>query len=240
MIRPMTTIGLYLKSAAMLLLVALCCPQPAYCADQLVRAEKLVDDGSNETTFIRQKQSIDSNTQSTIVTLDGVENAVVFPDAATGVSLEHVEINDGAHTTQGTPFIWWVYTKGELRVRATVRYGWFDGFESYDDNQPILEIFVDPDFALKLPYFEHNTAGYVDEFKVVNENQVLKSLFSPKTLRLIRTKKLLFAEQDSELFLDAISFGNECGIRYKARIKSSAPWRNSIVASKNTGWEIHC
>jgi hypothetical protein len=240
MIRPTATIGLRIKFAAMLLMVALCCPQPASSADQFVRAERYVEKGLNETTFIKQKQTVDSDTRATIVTLDGVEHAVVFPDAAAGVSLEHVEINDGTGTTQGNPFVWWVYTKGELRVRATVRYGWFDGFESYDDNQPILEIFVDPDFALKLPRFEHNTAGWVDEFTVVNEDQVLKSLFSPKTLRLIRTKKLLFAEQDSELVLDAISFGNECGIRYKARVESSAPRANATVASRENGWQIHC
>lgn len=236
----MKTVGLYLKSAAMLLLVALCCPQPALSADQLVRAEKLIDEGANETTFIKQKKSIDSNTQSTIVTFEGVKHAVVIPDAATGISLEHVEIIGGANTTQGTPFIWWVYTKGKLRVRATVRYGWFDGFESYDDKKPMMEIYVDPDYALKLPRFEYNAAGYVDEFTVVNEGQVLKALFSPKTLRLIHAKKLLFAEQDSELVLDAISFGNECGVRYKAIVKSSAPWSNSIVASKDSGWQIHC
>ncbi|MFP8780835.1 hypothetical protein [Hydrogenophaga sp. RWCD_12] len=240
MIRPKTTIGLHLKFAAMLLMVALCCPQSASSADKLVRAERYVEKGVYETTFIRQKQTGDSDARATFVTLDGVEHTVVFPDASAGVSLEHVEINDGTGTTQGNPFVRWVYTKGELRVRATVRYGWFDGFESYDDNQPILEIFVNPDFTLKLPRFEHNKAGWVDEFTVVNEDKVLKSLFSPKTLRLIRTKKLLFAERDSDLVLDAINFGNECGIRYKARAKSSAPRANATVASRNNGWQIHC
>lgn len=232
--------GSYVKSAAMLLLATLCCPLPASSADELIRAETFVNGGENKTTFVKQKKLIDSSTQSTIVNLDGIEHAVVFPEAAAGVSIEHVEIIDGTGTTRGTPFIWRAYTAGELRVRAKVRYGWFDEFESHDENLPTLEIFVDPEFALKLPRFEANTAGYVDVFTATNERQVLESLFSTKTLRLIRTKKVLFAEQDSELILDAINFSNDCGIRYQARVKSAVLRGHVAVASKASERKRHC
>jgi hypothetical protein len=240
MIRNAINAGTHMKYVLILLVVALSSPLSAVSADQLVRVEKDAGNEVNEVTFKEQKRVVDRNARATSVTLDGVARAVIFPDAAAGISLDHVNIINGNEGMQEMPWIWRVYTKGELRVRATVRYGWFDGFESYDDNQPILEIFVHPDFALKLPRFEDNTAGWVDYFTVDNEEQVLKSLFSPKILQLIHTKKLLFAEQDSELVLDAINFVNECGNRYGAKVKSSAPWANSKVASRSSGWEIHC
>ena len=230
-----------MKYVSIILMGLLISAQSAVNANEFVRVEKKdVGNEVNEVTLKAQKQVVDRDARATSVTVDGIARAVIFPDAAIGVSLDHVKIINGNERMQELPWIWWAHTKGELRVRATVRYGWFDGFESYDDNQPILEIFVHPDFALKLPHFEDNTAGWVDEFKVDNEEQVLKSLFSPKTLRLIRTKKLLFAEQDSNLVLDAINFVNECGIRYRAKVKSSAPWANSTVASRNSGWQGHC
>ena len=238
--RTVINVAIHMKYALILLMAVLSSPQAAVGADQLVRVERNVGNEVNEVTLKRQKQVVDRDALATSVTLDGVARAVIIPDAAAGVSLDHVKIINGNERTLELPWIWWAHTKGELRVRATVRYGWFDGFESYDDNQPILEIFVHPDFALRLPRFEDNTAGWVDEFKLDNEEQVLKSLFSPKILRLIRTKKLLFAEQDSNLVLDAINFVNECGIRYSAKVKSSAPWVNSTVASRNSGWQGHC
>lgn len=206
MIRTLINAGIHMKYVFMLLMVVLSSLQSAVGADQLVRVERDVGNEVNEVTLKKQKRVVDRDARATSVTLDGVARAVIFPDAAIGVSLDHVKIMIGNERTQELPWIWWAHTKGELRVRATVRYGWFDGFESHEGNQPILEIFVHPDFALRLPRFEDNTAGWVDEFTVNNEEQVLKSLFSPKILHLIRTKKLLFAEQDSSLVLDAINF----------------------------------
>ena len=167
---------------------------------------------------------------------------VVLPPGTEHLTLDRVdcfgdapEFGGPAHNCMG-----WVSSRGELRIRATVRYGWFDGFDNYGDGKPILEIFVHVDSSALLPRMTGWTPGEIHEFRVHNERFVLAQLFDSQHLEQIRSKKRLFVEVDSNLLLSNIDFGNECGIRYQAKVLNAVPWTDAKVVAKTQGWEPHC
>ncbi|WP_296510880.1 hypothetical protein [Rhodoferax sp.] len=167
---------------------------------------------------------------------------ITLPRAASHLTVEQVDCwgdvaQDEVATDNCSGF---VKTKGNLRIRAKVRYGWFDGFQSYDNRLPILELFIHKDSEKNLPRNTNWTPGGIHEFTVTNETQVLKQLFAPQQLKLVRSKKKLFIEVDSDLLLSDINFGDECGIRYFAKVITAKPWVDAQVVAKSKGWDGHC
>lgn len=194
------------------------------------------DDG---TRIAQVRLSRAAGAKHSTLSIQGVSGGVVIPDEASGISVDSVKLY-GSPPDGG---VGWVHTRGELRVRAMVRYFWpMDGNEVISDagETPTLEIFVNEAYLAHLPRIEGWTVGWVDEFKVVNEDYVLTQLFDPKTLRYVRSKRLLRVEVDAELLLKAIHFGSECGLRYRATAVNAKRWRDSGVLVKIKGLDAHC
>lgn len=170
---------------------------------------------------------------------------VVLPSVAGKLAVQEVEcivptgMEGVVPVADKCALVSWAETRGELRVRALVRYGWFDEFDS-DYDKPILEIFVHKDSKLALPHMDGWTPGWVDEFTLLNEDWVIAQLFDPQAVQRVKSKKRQFIEVDSDLLLDQIGFGSECGLRFTAKAVSVKPWADAKVVARSKGWEGHC
>lgn len=194
---------------------------------------------NSQTRLFPATYLVDKHTQATTIFSTPIDDAVVFPKGSEGLSIDHVVLRGEDKWPALKSSIGTTFTKGSLRVRATVRYGWFDGFESHD-GAPLLELFVNDADAVKLPRLQSHTAGYVDVFTVTNEKQVMTRLFTSKELERVRAKEILFIEKDSALVLEKIGFTEDCGTRYWAHVKSTKPWKQATLVAKTDGWDGHC
>lgn len=181
-------------------------------------------------------------TQGSLIKFAKSNWGVVIPQNARGVSVARVDCifwnPEGHGLADGCSG--WVWTRGELRIRATVRYGWFDDFKVDGEKSPLLEIFIHRDSKKMLPYITGWTPGHVSEFTIKNQKYLVTQLFNAKQLSQVHRKEKLFVELDSDLILNDINFGSECGIRYSAKVVSAKPWVDSQVVARSRGWEAHC
>jgi hypothetical protein len=183
-----------------------------------------------------------TNKQETILVVADNIWGVVLPREASKLVVDRVDCFGEAPDFGGPSHncMGWVSTRGQLRIRANVRYGWFDEYDGNENKKPILEVFVHNSSASTLPRMTGWTPGSIHEFTVKNENYVLAQLFNSQHLKQVRDKKKQFIEIDSDLLLDNVDFGDECGTRYQAKVVSAIPWTDSKVVAQSKGWEPHC
>lgn len=191
-------------------------------------------------TAVKPVQKVfDSSSQQFSLAIADVEGAVKIPKSAATVAIATLEL----YGTPPTQSIGKVYTRGSVQVRAIVRYFWpMDGSEIFADagDEPWLEIFVNKAYTSRLPYIDHWTRGWIDEFTITNKDYLLQQLFSRRIVQRVKSKEILVAEIDADLLLQDLSFGSECGIRYRAHVARARPWKDSVVIARTQGLDAHC
>jgi hypothetical protein len=230
-----------MKLWATLMFAACACLASSSWAEKPIKVIYERKDGlsGHQTRLLPFTRSVDPDTKATLISSIRIDDVVVLAKGTENLAVDYLEVRGGDKWPYLKSPIGTTVTKGALRIRAAVRYGWFDGFESYD-NTPLLELFVNVGYAVKLPRLQGRTAGYVDVFTVTNEKDVLARLFSAEELERVRAKEILFIEKDSDLVLEKIGFTEECGTRYWAHVKSAKPWKQATLMAKNDGWDGHC
>lgn len=128
---------------------------------------------------------------------------------------------------------------GVLVVQASVRYGWFEGFES-PGGLPLLEIELSEAERRKLPYLAGWTPGYFSSFSIKNIDEIATKIFDAETLRSVREKRLLGAERKAKLALSRIEFGSDCGMHFIASAKIIDFPRKQVAVALPGGLEGHC
>jgi hypothetical protein len=169
---------------------------------------------------------------------------IVVPKSASSLKLKEIDVVGERYLADGK---WLVDDEqvlgakvaGELKLKATVRFGWFEGFES-SEGSPILELKISESERKKLPYVLGTTPGYFDIFTVSNKAQIIDKLFDKQTIDKINTKQLILVEQKSELVISTLSFGSDCGMRYEAIVKDAKRLPNSKLVVKSSAIDVHC
>ena len=163
----------------------------------------------------------------------GGQLAVVVSKSTPELRIKSVSLLDDGKTAHAATI------SGVLIVQASVRYGWFEGFES-PDNVPMLEIELSDAERKKLPYLANWTPGYYSSFSINNIDEIAMRLFDAEMLRSVREKRLLGAERKAKLALSRISFGSDCGMRYSAIAKIVGRHRKQATVALAGGLPAHC
>jgi hypothetical protein len=169
---------------------------------------------------------------------------IIIPKYASNLKLKEIDVVGDRYVADGK---WLVDDEqvlgakvaGELKLKATVRFGWLEGFES-SEGSPILELKISESERNKLPYVLGTTPGYFEIFTVSNETQIINKLFDAGTINKIHTKQLILVEQKSELVISALSFGFDCGMRYEAVLKDAKRLPNSKLINKSSAIDTLC
>lgn len=176
---------------------------------------------------------------------------IIIPKAASGLKLKEIDVV-GSRYYADNNIKWHVDDElvlgakvaGKLKFRAVVRYGWFGDAGAFEGV---------PTFALKIPAAELKKIPHLkgqtkqstfnpdyDSFEFLDSDQILNGLFDEKIIDKINDKQLILVEQEAYLVISEINFSQDCGLHYRAVVKSAKRVPNSNVVAKNEGMNVHC
>jgi hypothetical protein len=178
-------------------------------------------------------------------------NEIVIPKSASGLKLKEIDVVGSRYYADNN--IKWLVddehvlgakVAGTLKLRAIVRYGWFGDAGAFEGL---------PTFALKIPEAELKKIPYLkgptshstfnpnyDSFEFSNSDEILNKLFNEKIIDEINDKQLILVEQEANLVISEINFSQDCGMHYRAIVKSAKRVPNSDLILKNEGMNTHC